>query len=93
MFSGMAHAWAGLWQKPQTYPDIERELARRAAYAREQAVARRIKASHQWIEDTIAVGQRRGLTPDRVSHYADGSIEVHFGDGHGVKKKPKGWDI
>jgi hypothetical protein len=55
---------------------------------------RRIRASHQWLEDTIAVGQRRGLTPSKVSHYADGSIEVHF-EAHHVetRKSTQGWDI
>lgn len=55
---------------------------------------RRVKASHEWIEDCIAVGQRRGLTPSKVIHGSDGSVEVHFGE-EIVKKhqKPTGWDI
>lgn len=54
---------------------------------------RRVKATHQWIEDTIAVAQRRGLTPTRVSHYADGSCEVHFGVQDGKQVKDKGWTV
>jgi len=56
---------------------------------------RRLKASHEWIEDCIAVGQRRGLTPSKVIHGSDGSVEVHFGNQpiSATKKAPKGWDI
>ena len=54
---------------------------------------RRVRASHEWIEETIAVAQRRGLTPTKLSHYADGSVEVHFGEDQSAKKKPRGWDV
>jgi hypothetical protein len=58
---------------------------------------RRIVVSAGRIEQTIAAGQKRGLTATGVRHYADGTVTVHFGGGVNVKaitqKKPSGWDI
>jgi hypothetical protein len=68
---------------------------RQAAIAQRDAMAnRRVRASMQTIEDTIAVGQRRGLTPASVSHYADGSTVIHFMEsGNATRKKANtGWE-
>lgn len=56
---------------------------------------RRVKASHEWIDDCIAVGQRRGLTPSKVIHGSNGSVEVHFGEQPmtTTKKVKYEWDI
>lgn len=55
---------------------------------------RRVRASHEWIEACIAVGQHRGLMPSKVIHGADGSVEVHFEASNGkTGKVTQGWDI
>ena len=58
---------------------------------------RRITVTPVRIEQTIAAGQQRGLKATGVSHYADGTVTVHFGDTSNVKaikgKNPHDWNI
>ena len=58
-----------------------------------QKSTRRIPASEKRIADTIAAGQKRGLTVSKVLHYPDGTTEVQFGDDGFNKRKAKGWPI
>lgn len=55
---------------------------------------RRVQASAKRLEDIIATGQRRGLSPSAIVLHADGSTEVKYADAPPVRAhKPRGWEV
>lgn len=50
---------------------------------------RRVRPSHQWIEEAIAAGQRRGLNPIAIKHCPDGTVEIQYDGCDETKQAPK----
>lgn len=55
---------------------------------------KRVKASRDKIEKTLAAAIATGLAPTSISFHPDGSFEVHFGGGVATdtNSEPTGWE-